>query len=207
MANNLEDYMLVIWEYLEAYGKVMEKDISRRLGISAATASEYLSKLTADGLISRNGRDIFLTQKGVRRTVPLVRMHRIVEVFSYKILEVPWEDVHSSVMELEHHFKGERGDKLYKNIGKPEACPHGNPVNPTVVPREIIASEAEEGKYMVIRTTDEDAEFLKTLINAGVMPGSPIRIFNSETVEVEGENGRLRLDPYRVHALRVSKIA
>lgn len=207
MANNVEDYLLVIWEYLEAYGMILEKDISKRLNISAATASEYLNKLESEGLISRKGRDIFLSQKGVRRTVPLVRMHRIVEVFSYKILEVPWEDVHTSVMELEHHFKGERGENLYRNIGHPDACPHGNPVNPTAGQREIIASEAPEGKYIMVRTANEDGKFLRELSSAGIFPERPVKIINGDMIEFEGENGNIVLDHFRSQALRISKIA
>lgn len=207
MANNVEDYLLVIWENLEAFGNVMEKDISRRLRISAATASEYLGKLTAEGLIRRNGRSITLTQKGTRRTIPLVRMHRIVEVFSYKLLEVPWEEVHASVMELEHHFKGEKGEKLYRNIGSPEACPHGNPVVPTLVQKEIIASEAEDGNYTVVRTANEEDRFLKELGKLGIYPGAKISLFTGERVEIETETGTMKLDRYRSQALRISKIA
>ncbi len=207
MANNLEDYLLVIWEHLEAFDRVLEKDISRRLKISAATASEYLGKLTAEGLITRNGRDIALTQKGARRAVPLVRMHRIVEVFSYKILEVPWEDVHASVMELEHHFKGERGEKLYKNIGSPGTCPHGNPVAPTSIQRELAASEAAEGTYVMLRTANEEEKFLKELSNLGIYPGTRIKLYNDEDVEIDGENGTLKVDRYRSQALRLSRIA
>lgn len=207
MANNVEDYLLVIWEHLEAFGRVLEKDISKRLKISAATASEYLSKLTEQGLISRNGRDILLTQKGVRRTVPLVRMHRVVEVFSYKILEVPWEDVHASVMELEHHFKGERGEKLFKNIGSPDACPHGNPVMPTTVQKEISASEAPEGSYLIVRTANEEEDFLKELSSLGIFPGSRISLVNGDEIEIDSDYGTMKLDKYRSLALRVSKIA
>lgn len=207
MANNLEDYLLVIWEHLEAFGTVFEKDICRRLGISAATASEYLSKMTSDGLITRNGRDISLTSRGTRMAVPLVRMHRVVEVFSYKVLEVPWEEVHASVMELEHHFKGERGEKLFKNIGSPEACPHGNPISPTSVKKELNASEAMDGIYTIVRTANEDEEFLKELSKAGIFPGRKIRLYNGDLVEIDSENGTMKLDKYRSLALRISKIA
>lgn len=207
MANNVEDYLLVIWENLEAFGSVLEKDISRRLRISAATASEYLGKLTAEGLIRRNGRDILLTQKGNRRTIPLVRMHRIVEVFSYKLLEVPWEEVHSSVMELEHHFKGEKGENLYRNIGSPDACPHGNPVAPARVQKEIIASEADDGSYIMVRTASEEDRFLKELGRLGIYPGTRISLHNGDRVEIENDAGTLKMDKYKAQGLRISKIA
>lgn len=207
MANNAEDYLLVIWEYLEAYGKVLEKDISRRLKISAPTASEYLVKLMTDDLIMKNGREILLTKKGLGKTLPVVRMHRVVEVFSYRILEVPWEEVHASVMELEHLFKGERGEKLFKNLGYPEACPHGNPVNPVNNDKEVNASSAPEGTYRVLRTTNEEESFLKSLSHAGIFPGKTVKILNGEVVEIEGENGLLKLDHYKSMALRMSKIA
>lgn len=205
MANNKEDYLLVTWEFIETIGHVSEKDIARRLKISAPTASEYVSKLQGDGLLKKRGRDLDFTAKGYRKVIPMVREHRVVEVFAYKFLEIPWEDSHSSVMELEHLFHGEKGEKLFKNIGKPETCPHGNPVNPMEVVKEIPASFAEPGKYKLSRISFEDRKLLKEMASIAAFPGTTLEVLMDDTVRIESENGGIKLDPFNSYALKLLK--
>lgn len=52
MRLNREDYLLVIWEFLESFDKVTEKELANRLKISPPTAYEYLTKLSDEGLIN-----------------------------------------------------------------------------------------------------------------------------------------------------------
>lgn len=205
MANNKEDYLLVTWEFMETIGRVSGMDIAKRLKISAPTASEYISKLESDGLLTRNGRDLNFTTKGMRKTVPMVREHRIVEVFAYKFLEIPWEDSHSSVMELEHLFHGTKGENLFKNIGKPETCPHGNPVNPSDLGKEVSASLAEPGRYVLGRISFEDRKLLKEMASISAFPGVPLEVINDDTVRIETENGELKLDAFNSYALKLVK--
>ncbi|MDS0256252.1 metal-dependent transcriptional regulator [Thermoplasmatales archaeon AK] len=82
MTLNREDYLLVIWEYLEAFGKASEKDLAQRLKISAPTAHEYLEKLSQEGMILKTRGDLTMTRKGRSLAAELVRMHRISEVFA-----------------------------------------------------------------------------------------------------------------------------
>ncbi|EQD79217.1 iron-dependent repressor, partial [mine drainage metagenome] len=58
-------------------------------------------KIEQMGLVKRGGREVNFTQAGLKFTVPIVRTHRIAEVFAQQILEVPWEEVHKAVMDLE----------------------------------------------------------------------------------------------------------
>ncbi|HKJ96453.1 MAG TPA: metal-dependent transcriptional regulator [Thermoplasmataceae archaeon] len=206
MANNKEDYLLVTWEFIETIGRVSEKDIARRLKISAPTASEYVSKLVDDGLLVKRGRDVNFTSRGYRKVMPMVREHRIVEVFAYKFLEIPWEDSHSSVMELEHLFHGDKGEKLFKNIGRPETCPHGNPVNPSERKKEVSASLAEPGKYTLNRVSFEDRKLLREMSSVSAFPGASVELLNDGDVTVETANGELILDPFTSYALKLIKV-
>src|SRR5579875_2392402 len=163
MTLNREDYLLVIWEYLEAFGKASEKDLAQRLKISAPTAHEYLEKLSQEGMILKTRGDLTMTRKGRSLAAELVRMHRISEVFAFRFLEVPWEETHSAVMELEHIFKGERAEKLFKNLGQPPSCPHGNPTEPYSKVKEIPLNIADPGKYRIVRITYEDSGLLRDM--------------------------------------------
>lgn len=205
MANNKEDYLLVMWEFMETIGRVSEKDISGRLKISAPTASEYISKLENDGLVKKNGRDLNFTNKGYRHVLPMVREHRIVEVFAYRFLEIPWEDSHTSVMELEHLFHGRKGENLFKNIGRPQACPHGNPVDPLDIGKETSASLVEPGKYVLGRISFEDSRLLKGMASISAFPGVKLDVVSDGKITIETPNGELALDPVTSYALKLVK--
>ena len=66
MTLNLEDYLLVMWEFRESFTKVSEVDISKRLKISAPTVTEYISKMEQMGLVKRASREVTFTTSGVK---------------------------------------------------------------------------------------------------------------------------------------------
>ncbi|MFG1520099.1 MAG: metal-dependent transcriptional regulator [Thermoplasmataceae archaeon] len=202
---NRQDYLLVTWEYLESFENVSEKDIASRLGITAATASQYISALVDEGLLYRDGRSISFTLTGRRMTVPLVRMHRVSEVFAYRFLEVPWEDSHASVMELEHLFSGEKGEKLFKNLGRPLTCPHGNPTNPVERIPGISASLLQAGKYKVSRVVFEDRNLLKKLASIEAFPEREIVLNTVDGATIQSQVGEIKLSPSEAQALILVK--
>lgn len=197
MRLNREDYLLVIWEFLESFDAVTEKQIATRLEISPPTAYEYLTKLSDEGFLNKEGKKISFTALGKKTARDLVRMHRISEVFAYKFLEVPWEDTHASVMDLEHIFNGDRGEVLFKNLGRPDQCPHGNPTDPEMKIRETPLLIAEEGEYSFRRVVYEDQNLLKSLASIGVLPGTPVKVYRGDILEIENEHGHIKV-PHNV---------
>lgn len=202
---NREDYLLVIWEHLEAFDTITEKQIADRLKISPPTAYEYLMKLKEEGLVNKDGKDISFTLNGKKAARELVRMHRISEVFAYKFLEVPWEEAHASVMELEHIFNGKRGEVLFKNLGRPELCPHGNPTDPDVKLREVPLMVAEEGDYVIRRIVFEDQDLLKKLASIDALPDTNVKVYRGEELQIENDHGTLKIPHKLSMSLRLSK--
>lgn len=205
MRLNREDYLLVIWEFLESFDKVTEKELANRLKISPPTAYEYLTKLSDEGLINKEGKKISFTAAGRTLTRDLVRMHRISEVFAYRFLEVPWEETHASVMELEHIFSGARGEILFKNLGRPELCPHGNPVDPEVRFKEIPLMIADEGSYTVKRVVFEDQPLLRDLASINALPGTLVNVHRGDSLEVDNDHGTLKIPHAVSMSLRLSR--
>lgn len=205
MRLNREDYLLVIWEFLESFDRITEKELAVRLRISPPTAYEYLTKLSDEGLINKDGKKISFTPAGRNATRDLVRMHRISEVFAYKFLEVPWEETHASVMELEHIFAGNRGEVLFKNLGRPESCPHGNPIDPEVRYKEVPLMLADDGQYTIKRVVFEDQEFLKGLASIGALPGTVLNVHRGDTLEIDNEHGTLKVPHSVSMSLRFSR--
>lgn len=203
---NREDYLLVVWEFLESFDSVSEIDISRRLKISPPTAHEYIQKIIDDGMVRKNGKKIDFTPAGRRAAIPLVRTHRISEVFAYNMLEVPWEETHSAVMELEHIFKDERVETLFRKLGSPATCPHGNPTNPDQRMGDVPSSLVIDGTYRVQRISFEDRDLLKTMASVSILPGDTVRIFRDYDIVIQGSNGEIKLTPYNAQALRLLRM-
>lgn len=207
MTIRTEDYLLVIWEHQEAFGSITGKDIADRLKISQPTVSEYLGKIEQAGLLMKDRSHIELTPEGHHLASQATRMHRLAEVFAYTMLEIPWEETHSSVMELEHLFEGEKGEKLFKNLGYPETCPHGNPTSPERKLQEISLQDASTGRYKLSRVCFEQKGLLKQLANLNILPGTEITIAKDAHVSVESENGTMKVSGDLIGALKLVEIA
>ncbi len=206
MVLNYEDYLLTIWEYSESFGTATEMDISRRLKITLPTVSEYVGKLSAMGLVEKSGRSVKLTRSGKRVTIPVVKAHRIAEVFAMKFMEVEWEEVHKAVMDLEHLFSGTYGDNLYRNLGYPEKCPHGNPIGDINSGSRIAPVAVREGRYVVDRITLEQIETLKKLSGISAYPGSVVFLRKEGLVTtLETENGSFVLSDIENQSIRLRR--
>lgn len=205
MTLTLEDYLLVMWEYLESFGRVSEADISKRLNIKAPTVTEYIKKLEQTGLVQRKHREVQFTNSGRRFTIPLVRAHRIAEVFALRFLEVPWEEVHGEVMDLEHLFTGSYADILYKNLGFPKTCPHGNPVAVVVRKASQSAAVLDEGRYVIDRIVFEDRQLLSKLAKANLMPGVKVNLYKGSENRIESEKSSVALNASESIMLHLSK--
>src|SRR5687768_8924469 len=89
-------------EYLEALYEMAEEGIPTQqarlaewLGVTAASVSEAVKRLTARRLISAGqGRRIELTRDGEARARALVRRHRLAERFLVEIVGLPWHRAH-----------------------------------------------------------------------------------------------------------------
>jgi DtxR family Mn-dependent transcriptional regulator len=193
MTLNLEDYLLVIWEHTETFGRISESDISKRLKISAPTVTEYVSKIEQMGLIDKKPREVMLTQAGRKLAIPTVRAHRIAEVFAHRFLEVPWEDVHKAVMDLEHLFSGAYGDNLFRNLGSPESCPHGNPISVVQPGNSESVSLLPPGNYELQRIVFEEYDLLLRLADASMFPGSRVKLAKDGESVLESENASVKL--------------
>jgi DtxR family Mn-dependent transcriptional regulator len=202
--HNSQDYLLAIWELCESYELTNEKGVAERLGISLPSAWEGIHRLEKEGKLIVDKKGLSFTRKGYTNAMKIVRAHRITENFVYSYLEVPWDEVHNSVMDLEHDFTEELLSNLYRKMGSPEFCPHGNPVRPDQRMTEISAADAPEGKYSFVRPVLEEYAFLKKLLNTGSMPGRPVGIERGGTdLYLIGENGEFKLPSSMERTIRL----
>ncbi|MEM0127588.1 MAG: metal-dependent transcriptional regulator [Thermoplasmatales archaeon] len=192
MKHNKQDYLLTIWELKESLGFASEKTVSRRMGVSLPSAWEEIHRLENENIILFGRQGIEFTIKGLEIAKESVRAHRITEHFVYAYLEVPWDEVHRSVMDLEHDFTDKLLENLYRKMGSPKFCPHGNPIDPDARLYELYGSETGDGRYYFVRTALEDYDFLKNLMEGGALPGRTVRLEREEKgIHLVGDNGEI----------------
>ncbi len=205
--NNEEDYVKTIFSLSEAFEVANENQISRDLNVSMATVSEYLNKLERRKLIRRDGRDITLTREGYAMAIPVIKKHRISEVFAVKMLEVPWEYSHSAVMDIEHTIEDRYFDNFIKNLGNPLKCPHGNSIYNTAKTDDIKALLAGNGKYRISRIVYEDTPMLKKMADLGMYPDTIVEIIQGDVVILSNANGEMKLPSAMSRAIRLGDIS
>ena len=204
MKHNSQDYLLTIWELFESFENANEKAVAERLGISLPSAWEGIHRLEKERQLIVKKQGLQFTNEGFLNAMKMVRAHRITEYFVYSFLEVPWDEVHNSVMDLEHDFTENLLANLYRKMRSPGYCPHGNPVEPIRQMTEIRASEAPEGKYYFVRPVLEEYTFLKKLLNVGATPGRPVGIEKTErSLYLIGENGEFKLPSSMEKTIRI----
>lgn len=189
--NNEEDYIKTIYTLIEAFGSANEIGISSDLNVSMPTVSEYLNKLEAKNIIKKFNRKIYLTTYGLDLAAPIMIRHRISEVFAVKMLDVPWEESHDAVMDIEHSIDDLHFNKLRKNLGNPDRCPHGNPINikenPNIV--EFSINQVPEGRYKLSRIIYEENNLLKKFADASILPGQNLTFYrDGRSIIISGNN-------------------
>jgi len=177
-----EDYLETIF-HLESEGKdATTKDIAAHLNITPASVSETLKKLSEDKLlIHLPYKGVKLTSKGHKHALDIVRRHRLSERFLVDKLGIKWEEAHEQAHKLEHGITKVVGDKLYKMLGEPKTCPHGNPLpdkNGHIKEEHSIPLTLlnRGNNLQIVKITDEEPKLLCYLATLGLMPGTKLSI-------------------------------
>ncbi len=98
-----EDYVELVADLIAAQGEARAADLAERLGVSAATVTNMLSKLRTAGLIEmRPYRSIFLTKEGEALAARSRERHRVIVDF-LAALGVPFETAETDAEGIEHH--------------------------------------------------------------------------------------------------------
>ncbi|MFA4843896.1 MAG: metal-dependent transcriptional regulator [Candidatus Margulisiibacteriota bacterium] len=177
-----EDYLEIIF-HLESEGKTAAtKEIASHLNISGASVSEHLKKLAQEGLIKHapyQGAE--LTARGKKIALDVVRRHRLSERLLTDKLGVKWSEAHSEAHKLEHDISKVVGEKMYKMLGEPATCPHGNPIpdaNGRIKeePSQPLVDFARHDRLKIVKITDEEPKLLCYLATLGLMPRTQIRV-------------------------------
>ena len=79
--------------------------VADRLGVTSASASAMLKRLSDEGLVDYEPyHGARLTTKGELVALETIRHHRLIELFLAEVLGMPWDRVHEEAEVLEHHI-------------------------------------------------------------------------------------------------------
>lgn len=140
MNSSREDYLITIYRLTNENSYVNSVTLSKALGISRASVSEMVKKLTNEKLISFIENKIELTEEGMDKAKSLISSHRLWEIFLIDYLHMSFEEAHDQAHRLEHVTGETLMLALNKFLGYPTHCPSGNKIWKNI-PGEVSSEE------------------------------------------------------------------
>jgi Mn-dependent DtxR family transcriptional regulator len=161
--------------------------VADMLGVSRASAGEMLKRLEADGLIERGEhKEAILTPKGRELAERVVRRHRIIERLLTDFMGYTPAESHVQADLLGDTFTDEMIERIARQLGNPDRCPHGWPVDTEFEQaenRELAPlADLDPGtRAQVVRLAEHDGDLLHWYYDEGLVPGTEVEIRNADT--------------------------
>jgi DtxR family transcriptional regulator, Mn-dependent transcriptional regulator len=209
-AESFEMYMKAIYRLEREGSGVTTSALATELGVSAASASGMLKKLSAEGYVEHESRgDVTLTRKGLEVAVGVVRRNRLAERLLTDILGMPWEEVYAEACILEHAITPKVEERLVDVLGNPQTCPHGHPIPPTDLSDPVrsgipLAQMEPDSAATISGVTEQVPEMLRYLGQVGLRPGVRVRVVEKAplggpvTIEIDGRRQAISLELARM---------
>jgi DtxR family Mn-dependent transcriptional regulator len=182
LTDAIQDYVKEIYKLQAAGTRVTTSALAGRLGVSPPSATAMVKKLALLGLVEHERyRGAWLTPKGEKVALEVIRHHRLLEQYLSQTLGLPIDALHDEADRLEHALSEELEAHIDRTLGYPTHDPHGDPIpGPDL---KLVASQAmplsalEPGaKATVSRVPDGDGELLRYLSELKLTPGRRIEV-------------------------------
>ena len=199
-----DEYLETMYEFYEhdASSRVRTGDLAERLGVSPASATEMIQRLSGKGYIDdQRYKGAKLTQKGLEHGRMMKRRHRLAEVLLDRI---PFEgNMHETACRLEHAIDDDLEVALTVLLGNPMLDPSGREIprsgDPlerrvqsfieTHVPLSQLASN-ESGTIQALLLSDS----LQSLLGTSLLLNNTITSHGNNTFKVDGNELKLTTD-------------
>jgi DtxR family Mn-dependent transcriptional regulator len=146
------------------------------LGTSVPSVAGMLRRMQKQGLVDIGGdKRIRLTSRGKTEGENIARRHRLAEWLVVSLLGMELHEAHIEAHQLEHGMSVAMETKLMERLGNPTRSPFGWPIPGSggtgPAPGAVTLDNAVSGEtYIVDRVPEEDAELLKYLGGADLVP-------------------------------------
>jgi DtxR family Mn-dependent transcriptional regulator len=175
LSPSVQDYAKAVYALETRVGAaVSTNDLAARLGVTPASVSGMVRKLTEVGIVEHQPyHGVRLTEEGRRVALEVLRHHRLLELFLAQELGMSWDRVHAEAEVLEHVLSEELEQLIAARLHHPSVDPHGDPIptpefeideRPTSGLDELTVGAA--GRF--VRVSDSDPEMLRYLAEHGI---------------------------------------
>ncbi len=208
-----EDYVKAIYQ-LGRGAPVRAAAVARYLDVSRVSVSKAKRLLAHDGLLEPErlpSTPLRLSRKGRALAVAMVRRHRLLETFLHRSLAVPLERVHAEAERIEHVISDDLALRIAAFLGRPHSDPHGHPIPyddapATAGPLPTLASVAAGARVRVVSLDDRDDAAIGALAAAGILPGTTVRVEQSNLTQMRLRCGK-RVIPLRRRYAAMVRVA
>lgn len=185
-----EDYLKSIYKLQEKGGKVSTGILAEYLDVKPASVTGMIKKLKTMNLVKHERyQGVTLTDAGTVIALEIIRHHRLLELYLFKALGVPWDGVHEEAEKLEHVISEDVEARMDAFLGYPTTDPHGSPIPDKngVVPNtsSVPMTDLNDGQSCVVaEVSDSDSALLRHLGSFNLYPGTTFRVI--EVAPFEG---------------------
>jgi DtxR family Mn-dependent transcriptional regulator len=194
-AHSVDEYLETIYFLafpIGEYGPVVKDSpalaarVAEMLGVSAPTVSEMLKRMEGDGLIERGARkEAILTDQGRVEAERVVRRHRLIEVFLTGYMGYTAAEAHVHADSLGAAFTDDMIARMEAQLGAPERCPHGWPIDTAVEQAENLelrplGEMADGTRATIVRLAEHDGALLSWFYDEGLIPGAEVDVERHE---------------------------
>lgn len=173
------------------------------LGTSVPSVAGMLRRMQKLGLVDiGSDKRIRLTGRGEREGENIARRHRLAEWLVVRLLGMELHEAHIEAHQLEHGMSAALEAKLMERLGNPTRSPFGWPIpgagaTGTGAGAVTLDNASSGTAYIVDRVPEEDAELLKFLGGASLVPERRITLVEAMpylgVMQVETEVDRISI--------------
>jgi DtxR family transcriptional regulator, Mn-dependent transcriptional regulator len=195
--------------------RVTSNALAERLGVAPASVTNMLQKLAASPapfVEYESRRGVRLSATGRKRALEILRHHRLLETFLYKVLDYPIEEVHDEAERLEHFISERFEERIDAKLRRPKFDPHGHCIPALDGKMSKQASKPlmdaeKDGQFVVDSVSDRDATVLKRLSAQGITPGIRLHVAGAThdelVLRISGSSKPLHLPRSIAGAVRI----
>lgn len=185
---SVEDYVGAIYRLKSGEEEPLPLAVLQEyFGFSPISIHEMVQKLVQRGLADYQPyHGVTLTESGNETALALIRRHRIWEWFLASELLVDLEQVHTLAGELEHAAPDWITERLFVNLGKPEACPHGSQIS--TFEDDLVEKRLTEfstgNRVIMTRLFPKTGERIALIKSYSIFPGQILAIKNRDSLNL-----------------------
>lgn len=161
------------------YDNLIEKSASGKFSLKSK-----IEKLKKRGMISGEGNNIILTDKGNEAANQLVRAHRLWETYMVNTLGFDKDQIHEQAEKYEHLLPERILNKVDKNLGFPTVDPHGSPIPQSSKNKGLSLTELKTNERAVIISDQMPQSNVVLLWKSGITPETPISFMGEKNGKV-----------------------